>query len=53
MVDVEKVQETKAPSAFDVIANEIAINVIRKLSKGCNANSLKIKRCELWDVRTH
>jgi hypothetical protein len=53
MVEVEKVEENEALTSSNVVVEKIAINSTRILAKRCDVNTLKKKRNELWDVRTH
>ncbi len=53
MVEVEKVEENEALTSSNVVVDKIVIKSIRTLAKRCDANTLKRKRNELWDVRTH
>jgi hypothetical protein len=53
MVEVEKVEENETLTSFNVVIEKIAIKFTRILTKRCNANTLKMKRNELWDVKTH
>ncbi len=50
MVDVEEIE---VPNASIVVIYVVIISVTRRLIKGHDANVLKWKGYELWDVRTH